>query len=190
MSFSLTWVSSPVGSAVYVLLAVVGNQCRTMWRREGDALNVFICNLNPTSSCCYTCPALLFSCCWLCACFSRRSRVHWRAFGVYALAWVKGGCVVEAVPGGICSLGATIANKCSSCNSFLTNLTFWAAFDRKNSWRTFVERALCISLNTPILGLFAPTLKNKSLKKGGFCIYAIKINFGFLKELLTDATLN
>lgn len=143
----LTWVSSPVGSAIHELLAVVGNQCRTMRRREGDALNIFICNLNPTSSCCYTCPALLFSHCWLCVCFWEGAE-YTEEYSVCTLLreWRAG--VLWRLPGGIRSLGATIANKCSSCNSFLTNLTFWVAFDSENSWRTFVERALCISSNT------------------------------------------
>ncbi len=141
----LKWVSSPVGSAIHELLAVVGNPCRTM-RREGNSLNVFICNLNPTSSCCYTCPALLFSHCWLCVCFWEGAEYTEEYFVCTLLSeWRVG--VLWGLPGGICSLGVTIANKCSSCNSFLTNLTFQVAFDRENSWRTFVERALCISSN-------------------------------------------
>lgn len=87
----LKWVSSPVGSAIHELLAVVGKPYRTM-RREGDSLNVFICNLNPTSSCCYTCPALLFSHCWLCVCVFEKEPNTLKSI-LCVRSWVSEGCV-------------------------------------------------------------------------------------------------
>ncbi len=112
---------------------------------------------------------LVQPCCSLtadCVCVFEKEPIHWEYFVCTLLSeWRVG--VLWGLPGGICSLGVTIANKCSSCNSFLTNLYIPSCVLTGKTVGGHLLKELCALVqmlkkgilafvNTLILSCFAP----------------------------------
>lgn len=110
-------LSSGVNCAV---LAVGGNLCRTIMRREERLWASLSVIWSHSAAATLVQPC----CCVLC---------------VNALAWVKSGCVVEAAWRDQV-LGGVFNQQVFQLQDFPANLTFWITFDRKNSWETSAER--------------------------------------------------